>query len=424
MKIGILGSGALGLTAGYRLQKMGHEVTVIEKEKEIGGLVTSYKIGKSYFEKFYHHIFGTDKEIINLINELGLGNKLIWKPGKTGTYYHGEIIPLDSPFSVLKYKPLNIFERLRLGFVLAYLKLIKDYSRFENVTASSWLRKYMGKRAYEVIWEPLLKGKFQENYDQITMTWFWARIFSRTNKLGYLKGGFFLLYQALAEKIKAKGGQLVLGEGVEEIREVKRKIQIRTAKKTYEFDKVLVTLPTNIFFRLTPQLDYEFRAKYKWDEYFGAQTLVLALKKKLTDYYWINISDPDFPFLVFVEHTNLMPPSDYAGNHLVYLGNYLNIHDPRFKMTDKETFTSYLPYLQSLNPSFDESWVKGYQLFRTPHAQPIVKVGYRDHIPPAVTGIPNLYLANMAQVYPWDRGQNYSIKLATQMANQIDKEAQ
>jgi len=190
------------------------------------------------------------------------------------------------------------------------------------------------------------------------------------------------------------------------------KVRVKTDRGNYLFDKVICTLPTNLFFKLTPTLPPAYKEKYHWDDYFGAQTLVLTLTKPITDYYWLNISDPEFPFLVYVEHTNFMTPSDYGGAHLSYLGNYLPTTDPRFRMTDQETFESYLPYLKKLNPGFDRSWVNSYQLFRAPFAQPLVKIGYSDHIPPHETPLHNLYLANMAQVYPWDRGQNYSMALA------------
>ncbi len=419
LKIGVLGSGALGLTAALRLQEKGHEVTVIEKEETVGGLLTSLKIGDSYFEKFYHHIFQTDTVIVSLIKELGLENKLIWKPGKTGTLYKGEIYPLDSPATVLKFSPLKPFNRVRLGLVLAYLKLTKNYHQFENITAAIWLKKAIGKEAYQVIFDPLLKGKFDKNYDQITMSWFWARVFSRTQKLGYLKNGFYQLYVALEERIKKGGGNMVFGESAIMIEEKDGEVTVTTDKKDYKFDKVLVTLPTNLFFKLTPQLSPSFKEKYHWDDYFGAQTLVLTLKRKLSDYYWLNISDQSFPFLVFVEHTNFMPTSDYGGKHLIYLGNYLATTDPRFKLTPEETFKKYVPYLAKINPSFKEDWVEDYQLFRAPYAQPIVKIGYKDHIPPHTTGIKNIYLANMGQVYPWDRGQNYSIKLAQEVVEMM-----
>lgn len=419
MKIGILGSGALGLTAAYELLKKGHQVTVLEKETSVGGLVTSYKIGESYFEKFYHHIFQSDKEIIKLIDEVNLTDKLIWQPGKTGTFYQGKIYRLDSPFTVLKFSPLSLLGRIRMGLGLAYLKSVKGYSRFENVTAATWLKRVMGDEVYRIIWEPLLKGKFQDEYDKITMSWFWARVYARTSKLGYLKNGFYQLYQSLEAKIKDMGGEILLGEEVTEIGKENEGIKVITNKKRYSFDKVLVTLPTNLFFKLTPGLGQDFKEKYHWDDYFGAQTLVLTLKKKLTDYYWVNISDREFPFLVFVEHTNLMPISDYDNSHLIYLGNYLSTLDPRFKMSESETFEKYFPYLKKLNPNFERDWVTGFKLFRAPFAQPLVKIGFKDHIPPHETGIPNLYLANMAQVYPWDRGQNYSINLAKEVVEEM-----
>ena len=291
MKVGILGSGALGLTAAYRSLEKGHQVTVIEKEKEVGGLLTSLKVGESYFEKFYHHIFGTDQEIISLIEDLGLGAKLVWKPGKTGTYYQGKIYPLDSPLTVLTFSPLSLVSRLRLGLCLAYLKFTKNYEKFETVTATQWLKKWMGEETYKIIWEPLLRGKFADNFEQITMSWFWARVFARTSKLGYLRGGFFQLYQALGKKVKEAGGEIILGEGVESITQEGEKVRVKTDRGNYLFDKVICTLPTNLFFKLTPTLPPAYKEKYHWDDYFGAQTLVLTLTKPITDYYWLNISN-------------------------------------------------------------------------------------------------------------------------------------
>ena len=78
MKIGIIGGGIAGLTAGYRLSKEGVNVILFEKDKVLGGLAGVIKIDDFLIEKYYHHIFTTDFEIIRLIEDLGLQEKLTW----------------------------------------------------------------------------------------------------------------------------------------------------------------------------------------------------------------------------------------------------------------------------------------------------------------------------------------------------------
>ena len=61
-----------------------------------------------------------------------------------------------------------------------------------------------------------------------------------------------------------------------------------------------------------------------------------------------------------------------------------------------------------------QSW-----LHREPAAQPIVTVGYHTRIPPLQTGVPNLVLANTTQIYPEDRGTNYSVRLGGDAARAL-----
>jgi protoporphyrinogen oxidase len=417
LHIGVLGGGALGLSAAYRLARRGVRVTVLEKEDIVGGLAASFPVGNVYLEKFYHHLFRSDRVITALIRELGLGDRLVWRKARTANLINGRIYPMD-PLRLLTLPVLPVSDRLRLCLGMAYLKLCSDYHRFEGQLAIDWIQRWMGKRTYEVIWRPLFESKFGEHYTRVAMPWFWSRVHCRSLSLGYLRGGFHQLYVALLERIKALGGTVRTGQTVERIEAAPGgRVWVTVNGAVEEFDRVVCTLPTRLFTRLAVGLPPDYRSRYDWGDYHGAHCVILALDRPLTDVYWLSINDRGFPFLVLVEHGNFMPVEDYGGRWLVYLGNYLPNTDRRFRMTRDELLDWYLPYLARINPAFDRSWVKEAWVFQAPFAQPIVTVDYHAHIPPHETPIPGVFLANMFQVYPQDRGQNYSIELAYRVAD-------
>lgn len=417
---GILGGGALGLTAALRLAQRGEHVVLFEREGVPGGLAAGYPVGTSSLEKFYHHLFRSDRHAIGLIEELGLGERLMWPRPNTSTLLGGRRHQLDSPLSLLRFTPLPLLDRLRLGLALAYLKFEPNYTRLEKVTASAWLQRWAGMRAYETVWKPLLTSKFGSFHDKITASWFWARIHYRSSSLGYLRGGFQQLYDALVAEIRRLGGEVHLATTVEGVDVLPDgTFCVRTSSGEFSFDRVISTLPTPLLARLTPALSHEYAERYGREEHLGAQVVVLTLDRPLTDTYWLNINDPGFPFMALVEHTNYMPPEDYGGRHLVYLGNYLPMNHELFQAPEADVVARFLPSLTRINPEFKPEWVQETRLFRAPFAQPIVDVGYRDRLPPVSTPIPNLYSATMAHVYPQDRGQNYSIKLADDLVRSL-----
>ena len=424
-RIAVLGGGALGLTVAYRLVRRGAQVTVIEKEGELGGLAAGFQVGDSgtYLEKFYHHLFRSDKEIQALVAELGLSEKLLWLNQLTATLYHGKLYStFNGVGDVLRFSPLSVPSRLRLGAAVAYLKAEPDYRRLRRSTAAGWIKRWMGQQAYDVLFGPLLESKFGTFAPQVAAPWFWARIHCRSIQLGYMKGGFQQIYNRLGEEIRAGGGEIRLGVAVSRVvPQADGTLRVDTAAGSETYDKVVAAIPTRLFTRLVEGLPADYLKRYDWGSALGAHCAVLALDRPLLDkVYWLNLNDPGFPFLAAVEHTNLMPPADYGGRHLIYLGNYLPMDHRYFKQSDAETIAEFLPHLKKLNPAFDPSWVTEQWVFKAPFAQPIVTHDYAAHIPPLTTPIPNLYLANMFQVYPEDRGQNYSIKLANKLATMID----
>ncbi len=422
MQYAILGGGALGLLAAHRLTQRGDAVMLFEQEMAAGGLAAGFHVGddgEAWLEKFYHHLFRSDKVAIQTIKELGLGDRLTWSHPRTVSLIGGGLHQLDSPLNLLQFHPLRVDERLRVFAVLAFLKLCSARS-VAGSTADAWLRHWLGERPYRLLFEPLFAGKFADMREQVAMPWFWARVHDRTTYLGYVRGGFQLVYERLVERVSEQGGKILLGTRVEQVCPLEDgRWQVQTSHGTWTVDRVISTLPTRLTCRLIPALPADYRARYEWGQAYGAQCLILALDRTLTDSYWVNVCDPGYPFASLVEHTNFRPAGEYGGRHLIYLGNYRPMDDPLFKLSKAEILAAFLPHLRRIRPDFELAWVRESWLFQAPFAQPIVTTEYPEHIPPLRTPLKGLWLANMFQIYPHDRGQNYSFALANQLVKEL-----
>jgi protoporphyrinogen oxidase len=417
-RTGVLGGGALGLGAALRLAQAGRHVTLIEREPQLGGLAAGFRVGPNALEKFYHHIFKTDTTIIGFIDELGLGERLVWGQPNTSTLSNGRIVSLGSIPDLLRLPLLSTPDRLRFLTGMAVLKAIPNERVFAGHTAAQWMPRLMGRRVFDVMWEPVLRGKFGARAEQIAMSWLWSRVHERSLRLGYIRGGFQQMYDAFGERIRALGGTVRTGTAATQIRSVDAGVEVSTETgEPQRFEQLLVTLPTRLFTRLAPELPADFVERFPGPEHYGAHVLILGLDRQLIPgVYWLNINDRDLPFLALVEHTNFMPPADYGGLHLIYLGNYLPMDHPLFTQSDESILESYLTALRRLRPDLEPSWVKQHWVFRAPFAQPIVTTDYLSTLPPHQTPLPGVFLANMAHVYPQDRGQNYSLRLGGRMA--------
>jgi protoporphyrinogen oxidase len=413
----VLGAGALGLTVALRLAQRGERVTVIEREPLAGGLAAGFEIEPGmWLEKFYHHLFRSDTRAIAMIEDLGLADRLEWRAPVTATLVDGKMHQLDSPTSLMRFSPLPVAARVRMGAALAVLKVMPDPRLLEGRTAAGWLRRWMGEDAYSTVWEPLLRGKFGVAAPEIAMPWFWARVHDRTQQLGYLRGGFQQLYERLAQRVRDAGGEVRFGESVTAIRtRDDGALAVETDSGTEAFDRVVSTFANRLTARLAPDLPDTWRERHEWGRAYGAHCLIVALDRPLASVYWLNVNDPGYPFMALVEHTNYRSPAEYGGRHLVYLGNYRPMDDPLMSASKDDVLSEFLPHLARINPEFEPSWVTESWMFAAPFAQPIVTVDYRDHIPPFRTPVPGLFVANMFQVYPHDRGQNYSIRLAEKL---------
>lgn len=425
--IGIVGAGVTGLTAAYDLLKAGKRVTVYEARPYVGGLAAGFKddAWDWHLDRFYHHIFASDRDIIDFVDELGLSELLFFRRPVTSIFYRGDIYPLDSPMRVLQFKPLPFIDRVRFGAAAAFLRYNPLWRPFERTTAHSWLSKALGPRGYEILWQPLLEGKFGQHYQDVNLAWFWARLAKRTPKLGYFKGGFQAFAEGLADRVRALGGDIRLEHHVRGIHpEADNQIRLELKAGDQTHDRVLATCSPHMLKARTPALPADYTAGLEALTSMGAVVMVLALKHPVTDtHYWINIPKREgFPFLAFVEHTNYVNAEHYGGDTIVYCGDYLAPDHPYFELSKEELLNRFIPGIQRINPDFDRSWVRAGWKFTESYAQPVPFVHHSENIPPLKTPIENLYMANMSQVYPWDRGTNYAVEIGRRAAKTVSQD--
>ncbi len=428
MDIGIIGAGITGLTAACDLTRAGHTVTVYEARPYAGGLAAGFRDPRWEWplERFYHHWFASDHDVIRLIGELGARDRLFFPRPTTSIYHRGRIYPFDSPLRVLRFTPIPLTDRLRVGLVTLYLRLLRDWRPLEKVSAEEWTRRAVGARAYEVLWRPLLVSKFgEENYRDVNMAWFWARLHKRTPRLGYFVGGFQGFVDLLVERVEAQGGRVRLGVQVHGVYRAEGRIRLETSAGPVEHQQVIATCSPQTVRACTPELPADYAARLDALRSMGAVVLVLALSHRLTNgHYWINIpAGEGLPFMGLVEHTNYIGPEHYGGDHLVYCGDYLPPDHPYFGYSKEQLLEAYLPGLTRINPDFRPDWIRASWMFAEPYAQPVPTLNHSQNIPPLQTPLPGLWMASMSQVYPWDRGTNYAVELGRRVARRVMEEA-
>lgn len=424
MKIAIIGAGFTGLSAAYHLLKAGHQVTVFEKDAQPGGLAIGYKERhwEWTLEKHYHHWFTNDNAILALAHEIG--HEVIIKRPKTSVYVDGKIYQFDSPLEVLRFPKLTPFQRIRMAAVVGLIRYNPFWKPLEKINASTFLPKAMGNTPYKMIWEPQFLNKFGELATDVSLAWFWARLSKRTPSLAYPAGGFLEFANHLVRKIENLGGSVLFQSELITVKDDKKTtvaVAIEGKKpKDIQFDKVIFTLPSFLFIKSAPQLPDDYKNKFLRLRNLGATNLILRLKKPFfpNDTYWLSVCDTTSPVMAIVEHTNYMDKKHYNNEHLVYLGNYLPPTHPHYTMTKEEKLKLFDPFLKKINPDYKKNLI-GYELFKAPFAQPIIPTNYSKMIPPMTTPLKNVYLANIEQVYPWDRGTNYAVELGEKVAKLI-----
>jgi protoporphyrinogen oxidase len=453
MNVAVLGAGVAGLVCAYRLSQAGHACDVYERWPGLGGQAATLDVGGGHLlERYYHHLFTSDRHIAALYEELGLPDELQWKPSSMAFFVDGRQWPFTTPLDLLRFGPLSPPARLRMGLaVLLLQKRAREVGPFESITARAWIEQRMGRAQWNKVWGPLLRGKFGERAEDISMAWLWSKLTlrrqlegeeARQEQLGYPAHSWELLFEALRDAIVAAGGRVLVDRPAAALRRAAGGELIVEPGATGSFrqghdprafprdgaaeryDAVVATVPSDVFAGL---LDDDLAAavgpgylgRLRATEYHTALCLLLELDRQFSPYYWTNVADPDLPFVGLVEHTNFIDPERYGGRRFLYVANYVAPADPLLALDSEQLLQAYLPGLRKIRPDFSPRWIRARWVHREPAAQPIVTVGYHERIPPLQTGVPGLLLANTTQIYPEDRGTNYSVRLGTDAAQAL-----
>ena len=428
----IVGAGFTGLAAALDLAKAGRKVLVLERDSAPGGLASTFEFHDGVrIEKFYHHWFNNDEFVPQLVNELGLSSKMLTLPSRTGMYFNGKQWRLSTPWDLIRFKPLSLLSRLRLGLLVFRVRQIKDWRSIEHLSIREWLEPLCGKEAFRVVWEPLIRAKFSIYADQVSAVWFWKKLVLRGStrdskggeQLAYFKGGFGKLAHAMEEAICSHGGEIRYGERITDLRSNNQQISGLTsssgefAASHYLFTTAFPVI-ADIF---QDHVDTTTLERWRRINYLGNMCLVLELDRSLSDTYWLNVNDPGFPFVGVIEHTNFDLPDNYNHKRVVYLSRYLPTDDPLWDFADTDYLEFAIGHIKRMFPAFDASWILDYRVWRAEYAQPITERGYSEYVPGHETPFENASISTMAHIYPEDRGTNYAIREGRIAARRIDQ---
>jgi protoporphyrinogen oxidase len=432
MRIGIIGGGVAGLGSAYFLAQRGHQVTLFEQAPALGGLAGCFDFDGMEVEKYYHFVCRDDADLIEMLDRLGLREELDWRPGGMKFFYRGSLYPFGTPWDLLHFRPLSLRDRLRFGLNIALSRSAKSWKKYETVTARDWLIGQIGERAYEVIWEPLLRIKFGPYYEQISASWVWHRIHrvarSRPHvlareQLGFLKRGTPALLDALISALRLAGVSLNTSAAVEAITVGSQGVTgVTISAELRPFDRVVSTVPLPVLARLLAP-DLVARIGTITGIEYIAVCLIMKLRRPVTDAFWINVNDPRVPFNGFIEYTNLNPCKDAGQPHLLYVPFYLPPGDPRFAQPDAELFRDCLGGLRVICSDLNGDQVLGFRVFRDRFAQAICTTNFAGRIPPVQSTIPGLLMTDSTQLYPSDRTISGMFGQARKVAELVEREA-
>lgn len=408
MHVGIVGAGITGLTTAYWALKAGHQATIFEASPEAGGLAAAVNVQGAWVDKFYHCILPSDTALLDLVTEMGMGDDIYWQGTGMGFMHGGTMYPLTGPMDLLRFSPLSVVDRLRLGLTGLYTRRLRDYQALEKVTARDFLVRLCGEKGFNTIWKPLLVFKFGSRWEEAPATYLWARVVrqnttrqqgSQGEKLAYVKGGFHRIIGTLASEVRRLGGTIHTSTKVDRIvTDGGRARGLVVNGASVAFDKVVSSIPlTQVARLLDPGV---LGVAPDSVAYQGAVNVLLVLKERLTPYYWAPIVDSGVSFAGIVETTNLIRREDIGGVNLVYLVSYVSREDPEFSMDSEALVSRSLGELASVFPTFSPGSVLESHVHRAAFVEPVWTVNYSARLPQRALLNDSLFVLTTAQLYP------------------------
>ncbi|WP_115000070.1 NAD(P)/FAD-dependent oxidoreductase [Xanthomonas campestris] len=425
-KFAIIGSGPMGLMAAMELLDRGHQVDIYERDDRIGGMSAEFNFGGMMIERYYHFICKTDFPLFKLLDRLGLSDKLRWTDTKMGYYFKGKLYRWGTPFALLSFPHLSLVEKVRYALHVMYTKGISDWSTLDKVSAKHWITKWIGPRAYNVMWEKAFYLKFFNYAENLSASWIGTRIkrvaLSRRNLLnesmGYLEGGSSLLLKEMTRRIEAAGGTIHLGRGVDEVVSTAGAVTgVRAGDRFEAYDTVLSTAPLQYVPGIVPGLPADFAAAVRRIENIPVACVILKLRHAISENFWMNISDDSIDVPGVIEYSNLNPGSD-PSHKILYVPFYMPKTHPKWSHSNEQLIEESVGYLSKLNPAFTREWIVDSHCHRYEFAQTICPPGFQDMLPPMKTPLAGFFMADTAYYYPEDRSINESIAVGAALAVQ------
>ena len=423
-RVAIVGAGAMGLAAAYHALKLGHQVTVFESDRVAGGMAAHFDFDGLSIERFYHFVCKADRPTFELMGELGISDKMVWRDTSMGYYIDGRHYRWGDPLALLAFPKLGLIDKLRYGLHMFLSTRRRDWSALEHVNARDWFVKWHGRRAYEVLWRRLFDLKFFEYADNISAAWIWTRIkrvgTSRSSvfqeRLGYIEGGSQTLIDALVQAIMGRGGTVRLAAKVSQVTSEQGRVTgLVVDGERMAFDAVISTVPTPFVSALVPGLSDTAKARYDSIRNIGVVCVLLKLARPVTPHFWLNINDPGIDIPGIVEFSNLRQLPETV----VYVPYYMPQTHPKFSRSSEDFVAEAYGYLRRLNPALGEGDLKASQVGRLRYAQPVCEPGFLARIPKVQTEIAGLQIADTCFYYPEDRGISESVRYGKLMAEAV-----
>ena len=420
-KIAILGAGPMGLAAAYELAKLGYEPEIFEADDRVGGMTATFDFNGTEIERYYHFHCISDKGFLNILKELDIYEKMQWKKTKMGYWHDNKLQAWGNPLALLKFRGLSLIAKIRYG-IFAFISTKRNkWTRLDKLKADVWIKKWVGREAYEILWDRLFRYKFYEFTENLSAAWIWSRIRrvgrSRYNlmheKLGYLDGGSSTLLNAMKKNIEKNGGKFFLNSPVSKVFIENNKIVgLESNNKKYNFNKVISTVPLPLIPHIFSDLDKDIINKYKSVNNIAVVCVIAKLKKSVSENFWLNINDPDMDIPGLVEYSNLRS----LNNHIVYVPFYMPGDNPKYAEDNEIFINKVKTYLMKINNEITDDDFINIRASRYRFAQPICEPNFLEKLPPSKLPIDGLWIADTSFYYPEDRGISESIDFGRSMA--------
>jgi protoporphyrinogen oxidase len=422
----VIGGGMCGMTLALRLAEAGHQVTLFEASDRLGGLADAWQIGDLTWDRHYHVTLLSDQYTRAILQEIGLEQTLQWCVTRTGYFSGQQLVSMSNAWEYLRLPGLSLLQKMRLAWTIVYASRLKDWQRLESVSVEDWLTKLSGHKVFEKLWRPLLRAKLGDRYEDCSAAFIWAtiqRLYAaresglKTEKFGYVKGGYAQITAAFGERLRNLGVQIHCNASVADLCATKDGISVEICKQTrLQFDRAVATISPRRVAELCRGLQPQEQKRLKAVEFQGLICASLVLEQPLADFYLTYLMAPDLPFTAVIEMSSFVDRAEFGGRHLVYLPLYLPASDPRFGAPDDEIRRTFLAALKRIYPHFSEDQVLAFRVSRSAEVFPLPVLNFAQKVPSCATSIPGLSVVNAAQIVNGTLNVNETIRLAERSA--------